>query len=181
MGWFNKKEKIPEGSKNLELPELPKLPELPRFGTEEISPISQLPRFPNSPLGKKLSQEIIKEAIAGGKEDRGALEVEDFEEYQPFQELPKKRVTKEIPFEFKEAARVVKKAEPIFIRIDKFEESLKIFDKTKKQISEIEAGLRDIKRLKEEENSELENWESEIIQLKNQIEKVDRDIFSKIE
>ncbi len=73
------------------------------------------------------------------------------------------------------------KAEPIFIRIDTFEESLKIFESTKNRIFEIEKMLRDIKRLKEEEEKELEMWEQEIQNLKQQIEKVDQDIFSKVD
>ena len=41
--------------------------------------------------------------------------------------------------------------------------------------------LRDIKTIKEEEEKELEGWEKEIQTIKEQIEKVDKDIFSKIE
>jgi len=41
--------------------------------------------------------------------------------------------------------------------------------------------LKNIKKIKEEEELELDFWENEIQKLKGQIEKVDRDIFSKIE
>ncbi len=73
------------------------------------------------------------------------------------------------------------KAEPVFIRIDKFEESLKIFEKTKKEVAEIEKALKDIADVRADEDKELENWQNDIIKVKDQIEKVDKDIFSKIE
>jgi len=73
------------------------------------------------------------------------------------------------------------KTEPIFIRIDKFEEGLKVFEKTKEKVIEIEKTLRDINKIKEAEEKELENWEEEIRDIKTHIEKVDQDIFSKIE
>ena len=41
--------------------------------------------------------------------------------------------------------------------------------------------LRDIRKVREKEEQELSIWEEEIQNLKNQIEKVDQDIFSKIE
>ncbi len=78
-------------------------------------------------------------------------------------------------------SRKMQKQEPIFIRLDKFEESLDLFKKVKKQISEIETMLKDIKKLKDEEEKELELWEKEMQSIKIQVEKVDRDIFSKVE
>jgi hypothetical protein len=73
------------------------------------------------------------------------------------------------------------RTEPVFIRIDKFEESLKIFEKTKKEILDIEKALRDITAVREDEDKELENWQNDLVKIKEQIEKVDKDIFSKIE
>ena len=70
--------------------------------------------------------------------------------------------------------------EPVFIRIDKFEEALKIFTDAKIKLSSVERILEDIKRVKEKEEKELLAWEDEMKTLKSQIEKIDRDIFSKI-
>ena len=74
-----------------------------------------------------------------------------------------------------------KKTGEVFIKIDKFEESLKIFEMTKDKIVEMEKMLEDIKELKEKEEKELSYWMSEIQTIKNQTEKVERDIFSKLE
>ena len=74
-----------------------------------------------------------------------------------------------------------KKTGQVFIRIDKFEESLKIFEITKSKIVEMERTLEDIKKLKEKEEKELSYWMAEIQTIKNQTEKVEKDIFSKLE
>jgi len=191
MGWFKKKEKKDEKKDIPSLPELPKLPEFPKYERKDLEQIHQLPSFPNDSLGKKFSQNTIKEAVTGKKEDEEVFETDDFaatEDNMRMMEKPlKKRLTKELPFTkkipegFKEAAKKVKEAEPIFIRIDKFKESLEAIENAKKQISEIEKMLRNIKRIKEEEEKELELWENEIQTAKEQIAKVDKDIFSKIE
>jgi len=178
MGWFNKKKKE-EKKETPSLAELPKLPELPKEKMKDLGSIHKLPSFPNDSFGKKISQDTIKEAVTGKKEERDAFEENKMKRHpEEMGELP---YEKEIPHEFQEAAQKVKSAEPIFIRIDKFEEGLKIFDKIKSQITDIEKMLREIKEIKEKEEQELQNWESEIKKTKEQIEKIDKDIFSKIE
>jgi len=187
MGWFNKKK---GNSENEEIPSLPELPKLPEFSTTEgknvEEPIHQLPSFPSNSLGEKFSQDTIKNAITGEKEDEEVFNADDFapeeDEMQMMQKpLKKISLSSRIPKEFKRAENKIGKSEPIFIRIDKFEESLKIFEKVKTKISEMETMLRDVKRIKEEEEKELTSWESEIQMIKGQIEKIDNDIFSKIE
>ena len=156
MGWFKKKQKKDEKKEIHSLPELPKLPEFPQERRKEIEPIHQLPSFPNDSLGKKFSQNTIKKAITGKKEGEEVFGADDFAQEDEMQRMPrplKRQLTKEypskkIPKEFEEAAKRVKETEPIFIRIDKFEESLHLLDKTKNQILEIEKMLKDIKRIK---------------------------------
>ena len=196
MGLFKKK-----GGKSVKkeissLPQLPKLPNLPELRgqfEQDSRSIHQLPSFPNDSLGEKFSQNTIKEAITGKKEgDKEIFDADEFEsddekyEERMMPESPRKNLTREfkpqsIPTEFKTAARKVKEAEPIFIRIDKFEESLEIFEKTKKQIHEIEKMLSDIKKIREKEEEELDFWEGEIKTAKEKIERVDENLFSKIE
>lgn len=187
MGLFKKREikQTFEG-----VPSLPELPEIPRIGEEMgyDKRIPQLPTFPNNSLGEKFSQSSIKEAV-GGKEERG-FKVDEFEPEMEMRKIPapKKRRTKEVPYpkekSFKSkkisSERFVKKEEPIFVRIDKFEEGMKTFEKVRNQISEIEEMLRETKKVKEEEEKELQTWENEIQLIKSQIEKIDKDIFSKI-
>ncbi len=189
MRWFNKKRVGKQEEAINKLPELPKLPDFPPIKEDDsIGILPQLPSFPNNYFGEKFSQNAIKHAVTGEKEGENAFETENSEEepeeFQMFQRHTKKPLTKEtssqIPEKFEETATMVKKTEPIFIRIDKFEESLQIFEKTKTQISEIEKMLKEIKNTKDEEEKELQFWENEMQVITRQIEKVDKEIFSKI-
>ena len=198
MGLFKKKDKTKE---ILSLPKLPPLPDFPRLEDEETSDLKkslhQLPSFPSNSLGKKFSQDSIKDAITGRKEGIGD-EVDEFgmteEDIRMMREPLRKPLTEEIPFEeemgeegslvkrrgIPRESKIRREAEPVFIRIDRFEEGLRIFEETKKKISDIERTLGETKRIKEKEEKELQDWENELRMIKNQIEKIDRDIFSKI-
>ena len=98
------------------------------------------------------------------------------EEFTPMKQMPLQKEPKEFPLTTPRS----KEAEPIFIRIDKFEESLKIFEETKKQIKELGHMLHETKELKAKEDQELSSWETELQELKSRIGKVDDDLFSKI-
>lgn len=149
---------------------LPELPEKPSMMHEPLKPVVM-----------KSSDEIIGERKQKPKEFHRevasimAREEEPEPEYEqkPFRSSPSPK------------SRVYPGAsvrnEPVFIRIDKFEESLKVFEKTREQIKEIEDLVKHAKDLKNKEEEELSKWEEEIRIVKDQIGKVDRDIFSKLE
>ena len=183
-----------------ELPELPKLPNLPDLdeNSKNTREIHQLPSLPNNSFGKKFSQNAIKDAVSGEEEDEEVFDADEFgsdSEESPKMQKPLQRKIEparrmsmtrelegeEIPSEFKEAAIRVRKAEPIFVRIDKFEDALHLFKKASAKISEMEKILKDIAKIKEEEEEELEAWEKEIQSIKQEIEKIDKEIFSKVE
>lgn len=181
MGWFNKKEEKEKG-----IPLLPKLPELPKIDDEPdypSEPLHQLPSFPNNSLGEKFSQNAIKDAITGKKEGEEESIPDDFanSRMRMMEEPLKEPLTKEIPEGFRGTTKKGKKTGPVFIRIDKFEESLQIFEEAKRKISEMEKILKEIKEIKEEEEEELNSWENEVQLIKKQIERVDKELFSKIE
>ena len=193
MGLFGKNKKEVRKEAVPSLPELPKLPDFPPFEKEEKIKYG-LPSFPSSSLGTKFSQDTIKGAVKGfGDED------ESGDEYEISQHPMKKPMTREIEdkplksFEKEIAKRAYEKTvkrtfeasapapqEPIFVRIDKFEDSLKIFSNTKKKLSEIEKTLEEMRKIREKEEVELRTWENEIRLMKGHIEKVDRDVFSKV-
>lgn len=192
MGLLKKRTK--ETDNIPDLPELPKLPKLPEFEDEKEVKLSktihQLPRFPNDSLGQKFSQNTIKEAITGKKEEGTFADEFATEEEQMMQLAPMKKfkpmtqipMREEIDSEPRERfAHKNKEIEPIFIRIDKFEEGLKSLDKAKEQIMEIEKLIKDIQEMREGEAKELESWERKLQAAKNEIEKIDEEIFSKIE
>lgn len=196
MGLFNKDKR--EVSDVPKLPELPRLPDLPKINDNKG--LSQLPSFPRNSLGDKFSQNTIKDVVSGEEEDDEEENADEFSYNQENTQMmlkPEKKnlMTREMDEGNREyrqfqkfEKRVLetpggygKKDEPIFVRLDKFEESLKIFEKIRNQILEIEGVLHEIKSVKDQEEKELQFWEQEIQNIKKQIEKVDKDIFSRVE
>lgn len=180
MGLFKKKEKKEEEAIP-RLPDIPTLPELPEFrDTDDYSneKLAQLPSFPNSFAGNKFSQHSIKDAVTGKEEVEE--EADDFAMRDDRQMMQKPPIKEEDfysrPMKLKE-----KSTEPLFIRIDKFEDGSKAFEEVKKQVSEIEKLFNDLKRVKESEDSEIKSFENQIKQIKDKLENIDRNIFSKIE
>jgi len=198
MGLFSKKsdDEVPK------LAELPRLPPIPPMQTQNVTTeqnnfipneFNQLPSFPTNQIGEELSQNTIKEAIAGERGDNSAsidslstlpalkpkrtLEIED-EEPQGINNI---LIHAKEPLNIMENEQITASNDPVFIRIDKFEESIKIFQKTKEKTEEIEKMLTDIKKIKEEEGKELDFWENEAQEIKKQIEKINSKLFSKLE
>ncbi|MEK6741780.1 MAG: hypothetical protein AABX91_02620 [Nanoarchaeota archaeon] len=190
MGLFGTNKK--EEKKKEEIPQVPTLPKLPEFqgfgefGYDGTSQIHKLPSFPSNSLGMKFSQNTIKEAIAG--EERGDLSDEDADEFtdqddmRMMQEPLRRPMTEEFGSRFPSSSNFPRGSAPgpVFIRVDKFEGAMEVFNETRRKISEIEKVLDEIKRTKEKEDKELQSWEVEVKLMKDQIEKVDRDIFSKV-
>lgn len=201
MAWFNKNKKEMTPSQVEEIPSLPPLPKLPEFPADVQFKPNALPRYPSSSLGDKFSQNTIKEAISGEKEGEEE-EANESEEMQTMPRLPSGPLIREFPPMPEEpmamersmskpmslptySAPVVResqtRANPMFVRLDKFEENLAVFDKIKKQLAGVERIIEDIKRTKEEEDKQMAEWEEKLQTMKGQIEKIDKDIFSKIE
>ncbi|MEK6847590.1 MAG: hypothetical protein AABX50_00510 [Nanoarchaeota archaeon] len=187
MGLFGNKEKRSEA----EIPALPKLPRLPDLPMDSMGDrmIHQLPSFPSSSFGKKFSQDSIKDAVSGERE--GGFNADDFfdEETRRMREPLRKPMAEEVEEEIEEEfpERLEKprqmfrqEAEPVFVRIDRFEEGLKLFETVKNQISEIERVLAETKRLKEKEEAELRSWGDELKKMRGEIEKIGQDVFSKV-
>ena len=58
--------------------------------------------------------------------------------------------------------------------------SISALNETKKRISEIEVTLRNVRELKIKEEHELSEWERELETIKSRLEKIDKDLFSKV-
>ena len=151
------------------------------FEADEFEPISSarmMPKtqkkLPPSPIVKRREEFDAVEREDDYEESvkRGGAK-EEYDEEPEFKTLPKKFTPQVMPSSDKK--------EPVFIRIDKFESGMKTFEKTKKQILDIEKTLEDISKLREEESHQLESWKNEMVKVKEQINRVDQDIFSKIE
>lgn len=187
MGLFGKKKKEETGEL-AELPELPELPPLPE--SIEQSPkgffkgffqekpeikneLPPLPSFPLSPVGERISNEAVKQAvrepeyILETKPKTREIEEESYGFIKPIQPI-----TKEI---------MPVKVEPVFVRIDKYKEALTLFNEIKKKVLEIEQLLRNIMEIKAREENQLQEWEQEILEAKAKLDSIDKTIFKKLE
>lgn len=179
-----------------QLPELPKLPEIPNndYSKENSDNYesNQLPSFPQNNLGDQLSQNTIKEAVSGEKEDEEDSWADEFDQYPEEDQMMSTESLEEPPepttrnynqssFEIPREYQKNNKKEPVFVRLDKFEDGMKTFEKLKEKTMDIEKLLKEIKKEKEEEEKEIENWEKELESMKSKIESLNKSIFSKIE
>lgn len=202
MGLFGKKKegKDMKANSNSKLPPLPKLPELPKTSSQNLqrpsqNQIHQLPRIPSSSFGDQFSQDSIKEAVSGRRGDEDYADDESQMMQEPLRKPMMKELDEEIeaeelgvpspsrrgqPMPRGNRMRTSMEAEPIFVRIDDFEEAIEIFDKTSHKLGEIDRLLEKIKGVRESEEKELKSWEVNIKKLKREIERIDRDIFSKV-
>lgn len=208
MSWFNKKKDSENSIIPPPLPELPELPELPGSTDRMIFPKNdfeleeppELPEIRTSPLPSLPSsrnQEQIKQAI-NPRADNQEMQISRFTplpsppEYEPgssniksnlmtrptppaqirtYQpEPPRQKIEYESP----------RKAEPIFVRLDKFEATTQAFDEIKERIIDIERLLAKTRELKAQEEKELEEWEREIQILKSRLDSIDKTLFKEL-
>ncbi|MBU3913850.1 MAG: hypothetical protein KKB21_03575 [Nanoarchaeota archaeon] len=193
MSWFTKKQEKP---KLTSLPELPALPDLPRQKiTEDFSPsispltmpmptqreeIHSLPSFPNSETANKMSREAIKSALANPPKTKPYTQ--EIESPGQFREEDEEDSRREFDEDLSSITppRVRDSSEPIFVRIDKFQSAVKSIVEIRKQITEIEAYLSEIRKLKAKEEEELQEWEHEILGAKSKLDNVDKILFGKL-
>lgn len=155
MSLFNRKKSANEIP---ELPELPKLPEFPKSPSQEQE-LPPLPETPEEPIG--LPERSITQEIDSSEE---------------IPSIPEPRIKiKQFVHESREQS-----TEPIFVRIDKYQESKENLQEVKRKILEIESLLRDIKDIKSREDSQLHEWDSDIQEAKAKLDKIDRVMFQKM-
>lgn len=185
MNWFgkNKKEEEKKDADSPLLSELPKLPELPKL-KEDDNFSDEMPELPPRNLSsfrERFSKNATNQDVSGNKEDEEDFDADESAENEWTMQKPRKT----IPMGFlrknpQREMQTQKSFEPVFVRIDKFEEGLDMFEKAKQKLSEIEEFLAEMKRVNEKEERELEKWESEILSIKKNFEKMDKNIFSRV-
>ena len=179
MGFFNKetKREREERSNSVKneiseipsLPELPTLPELPldlpKIKSMDNQKISGLPSLPNSPMGERFTRENMKDIIK-----------ENISNQMPIKESRTYEIS-----DWNQSRQISKQSQPLFIKLETFERAISSFNEIKLRISEIESLLRNIKEIKDREESELNEWESEIEHIKSRLEQINQEIFENIE
>ncbi|MEK6890991.1 MAG: hypothetical protein AABX03_02540 [Nanoarchaeota archaeon] len=74
----------------------------------------------------------------------------------------------------------LKRKEPLFVKLDKIENTISALNEIKLRISELDSLLRNIKEIKMKEEQELREWERELETIKTRLDQVDKDLFKDI-
>lgn len=172
MSWFGKKKE----KSIAELPPLPddfrEFPKMPDYGIKDELP--PLPSIAFTQTSEKTSNEAVKQLV---KEP-------EFKEQEMIEFPAQKKLTQEIePSEFMPRAivrEIPRKVEPVYVRIDKYQESLLSFHEVKKKLLEIENLLKDVKELKDKEERELQDWEEEVKKAKEKLAEIDSALFQRL-
>jgi len=199
MAWFKKKK---EQETQEEIPKLPGLPEPVKFSLPTLpEPISnetqkdlpELPTLPELKTETNFNPNIIKQEIMAPKKE---MQKSQFNNINPSSIKTSNQPTYHQPPNYPQQIKSqkaitslkinppksrIKEAEPIYVRLDKFEASLESFEEIKRKITEIEEILRKTKEVKQKEEQELEEWEREIQIIKSRITAIDKTIFNKLD
>jgi len=227
MGWFSKKEEVPE------LPPAPSMSEFPKSNesdednsapnqtntfeqfpsntneqTVEKRNLPELPTFPNSNNGNKINQEMVKSAVTDTPEEKeetsGLPELPTTQVQVPGQtsvpgkpegiqksEFPRphaipKKTTVELDSPPKQAIpqppqnKQTKPDEPIFVRLDKYQDAKKSFNEVRNKVLEVENILTKLNENKEREETEIRMWTEKVSNIKSRLAEVDSKIFEKV-
>lgn len=171
--WFKKKELLPDLPGDDELPKLSEIDN--RVFNDGPLPelkVQSLPSFPFLEEDNVNKKQLIKQ--------ESDIQKSNFEipqsKYQMGPE-PKLDLVYSKPNHLKPS---VKSAEPIYIRLDKFQTTQVVIEEIKEKIWDIEKTLAKIKEIKEREEKELEEWEREIKIMKSRIDNIDNSIFNRL-
>ena len=142
-----------------EIPKLPELPNLPDFPS--INDIMQ---------ARESSLPPIIPSIPTNNSEKRTIELPEINYSKQAPQFPLANSTDRFPIS----------KEPLFIKIDKFQEAINRFSEIKEKIGEIDSSIRKIKEIKEREEQEIREWEAEIQQVKEKIANIDSSLFNKI-
>ncbi len=159
MSFFKKD--IKEENKFAELPALP--------GTTRLPELPSLPSLPSSKANDSFGIQAIKSNILGDKNN-----------FSPTQEKRTIELGERIEAPQIASRRIESKKEPVFVKLDKFKDSVEKFEEIKTKIDEIDSTLRKIKEIREKENHELLAWEEKVQMIKEKVDNIDNSLFSRV-
>jgi hypothetical protein len=162
--------------------EVPSLPEFPKLPPIQISPPKEIvevkkvaPIEMSSAQAPTIKSSILSESsIPDLPKAKPLVQTSEKQEVMPIREI-KKESPISVPQMDKDNSR-----EPVFVRIDKFQQAKNDFEEIRKKVSEIEKVLGKIKEVKSREEKELEEWSQNVEKLKLRLIEIDSGIFNQI-
>ncbi len=179
MQLFKKKKEDAKGL--FELPELPGFPEM-REIKEALKPreeaIPPLPALPSASQYPVQAQQLQRPDIRK-TEEIGSMSAPLTREIMPVQ-MPRPSYQTQGENE-EQVQRGSKQREPIFVKIDKFNDALNNFEAIKQKISEIDSLLKKVKETRTKEQEEIDSWEREVEEIMSKVNNIDQKLFNKLD
>ena len=150
MGLFGKKEKK-------KLPSVFELPDLPPL--DQDLPAYESPFNKAEPFKASLSSEDV---ASKNRFSQGF----NFNQHMP----------EELPVMITKPPRVVED-KPLFVKIDKYKDAVYTLEEIKSKLEDAEKVLRNLERIKKEEEKEFSSWQHDLEAIKEKLLKVDTTLF----
>ncbi len=141
----------------------------PEFERQRSMIPSMNSAIPSIPQKQAKNMEIEGQTFEPSINSRSGKKTIEVSEYEPAYQNNQNYPTN--------AGIKVKQTGPLFIQLEKFEDSIATLDDIKMQISEIESLMRSIQEIKNKEEENLIYWQKQIESIKARLDKVDRDLF----
>jgi len=199
MGIFSKEKKgdevrtdlssLPELPKtdNLNLPTQPTPPATPYPGMPGLPEIetNNLPTLPEIKQTQPSDQQEIKEALASPPNiPTSEFQKSEFDETKTNLERSPSPEYNEGPIKSPGIYSLNSKqeiTEPVFIRLDKFQNAVTTFEEIIDKVNDIENLIKKTKEIRAKEEEELNAWEKEIHTIKARMDSIDKSVFSKLD
>lgn len=157
MSLFSRKKKE---EKILPLPEFPRLPNepnLPFYDEQLLEKKEQMPRF-NTDFKK-----VIPESFSFEEKLKPSFEKEEiFEDFAP----------RRTPLTIEK-----RDEKPLFVKIEKYKESIKTIEEIKSKLESAENILKNLTKIREDEQKEIEDWQNSLNEARQKLLKVDKNLF----
>lgn len=135
---------------------------------------------------KPYTQEI-EEDMTKFIEPSGHFRIESSDSDRESDDSRQKEAEEEVSIPLPEPRIPIRKVErvsstqPIFIRLDKFQNSAKNIHEIKRNVSEVESYLASIKEVRDKEGREILEWEHLISETKSKLENIEKTLFSTLD
>lgn len=103
------------------------------------------------------------------------LEEEKIPSYEPIRKMSIEKPV--LPTSTLQRRSLIEEGKPLFVKIKKYKEAIKIIGSIKEKLNETETILSNLKKIKAQEDEELENWHRDILDIKEKLLDADKTLF----
>jgi hypothetical protein len=136
---------------------LPPLPQYPQFQQQGMPAQNELPSYPGQYPGQYYPEQPMQEMIPSP-----SAMPQGYPQAMPQQGQPQSALG------------------PVFVKITKFKEAKKDFERIKANISEFQKTFSQVKDVKAKEDEEMYQLEQDLEDLKDRLSKIDAELFEQI-